>query len=249
MLYNVESRDESQASAAGAKVSRCTIGFEQRLTLAPAALASKEHVSWPGRGRESRYPMSRLVPGEQWRCRRHRERVTVKSCVHGPMRLSFYVMCSGSRAAGMILLVAACLLTQGCVEVLVMRTEHQSTKTPVVSPTPGPYLASARSQGTKSPSAEWLREHWGNPASAKLVSADPPTEAWTYQFGNPCRGIVPWIIIPIPLVLPLQQEKVVFHMQSGQAASVETFTLGWSGGVAGWLFSPDGCRFGTLGGF
>src|SRR5664279_2524994 len=69
MLYNVESRNEDQASAAGAKESRCTIrGLEQRLSFAPAALARKEPVSWPGHCCESRYPGSAARARRTSRC-------------------------------------------------------------------------------------------------------------------------------------------------------------------------------------
>src|SRR5664279_3687748 len=69
MLYNVESRNEDQASAAGAKESRCTIrGLEQRLSFAPAALARKEPVSWPRHCCESRYPGSAARARRTSRC-------------------------------------------------------------------------------------------------------------------------------------------------------------------------------------
>ena len=71
MLYIGLLMDKDQAHAAGGKESRCTIGFEQRLSFPPAAWAQDEvqrrrrvfgsHVG----GR------AWLVPGEQWRCRRH----------------------------------------------------------------------------------------------------------------------------------------------------------------------------------
>ena len=71
MLYIGRLRDMDQAHAAGAKERGCSIGLEQPLSFAPAAWAHYE-------GQRTRRVFGShvvghpwLVPGEQWRCRRH----------------------------------------------------------------------------------------------------------------------------------------------------------------------------------
>ena len=162
--------------------------------------------------------------------------------------LYWVVMCRGPRAAGMALLMGACLMTQGCVGVFALRTQRHSADAPIVCEKPALYLASSPTDGTTNPTGKWLREHWGEPASVRVVSTEPQAELWTYRFGHPWRGIIPCVIIPIPLVLPVEQEKVVFMVKEGRVVSADISTLRWSGGAAGYLMGPEP-RFGASGGW
>ena len=69
MLYIALCRGENQPSAAGARESRCTIrGLEQRLSLAPAALAGRGEQPGLGSYRESRYRASAARARRTSRC-------------------------------------------------------------------------------------------------------------------------------------------------------------------------------------
>ncbi len=155
-------------------------------------------------------------------------------------------MCKGRDRAVLALLTGACLATQGCVGAFVARTQTHSAESPTVYDKPSLGLASSPSDGTTSPTAEWLREHWGEPASVRAIEGVSQAELWTYKFAKPWRGIIPCVIIPIPLMLPVEREKTTFMVKEGRVVSADISTLHYSGWAAGYLMGPEP-RFGASG--
>ncbi len=143
----------------------------------------------------------------------------------------------------MALLIGGCLMSQGCVGLLVVHTQTHSFEAPIVGEKPTIGLASSPTNAITNPTAEWLRGHWGEPASVRVAATEPQAELWTYKFSHPWRGIIPCVIIPIPLVLPLESEKVTFVVRDGRVVRADISTLDFSGAGAGWLSSPEGLRF------
>jgi hypothetical protein len=84
------------------------------------------------------------------------------------------------------------------------------------------------------PTKGWLRKHWGEPSETGHISKKRQTETWTYKFGGRVWcGVIPCIVVPIPLELPLSQNKVVFLVREGRAVKAEVVRCKNSGWIAG----------------
>jgi hypothetical protein len=69
----------------------------------------------------------------------------------------------------------------------------------------------------------WLKSHWGSPNHIRYVgfgSDADADEVWTYRLGPIWEGIMPWLIVPVPLVLPVGEKKVCFTLRHGQVVNV-----------------------------
>jgi hypothetical protein len=89
------------------------------------------------------------------------------------------------------------------------------------------------------PTSDWLRAHWGEPKSIALTKMEPREENWTYVFGLTWRGVIPCLIVPLPLAVPNGREKVVFVVRDSRIVSAEvTEQKSDYGGFA--PFSPEG---------
>jgi hypothetical protein len=156
----------------------------------------------------------------------------------------------------LIPLLAACLLAQGCVGVAVKSTQTKAFDSPSVKdkavlddgvresiagapPDSGPY------DRATCPPVGWLRDHWGEPASVRQVSTQSRDEIWTYRFGRVWCGIVPCVVVPIPIVLPVGQEEVTFSVRDGRVVSAEVVraSLSFTGAA---LFTPEGPFIGSF---
>jgi hypothetical protein len=71
MLHRSRLEDKTQAHAAGGKKRLRSTALERSLFFPPAAWAQDETRRTPRVGGRHVGGGSRLVPGEQWRCRRH----------------------------------------------------------------------------------------------------------------------------------------------------------------------------------
>ncbi len=136
-------------------------------------------------------------------------------------------------------LLAACLLLQGCVGFVVARTKTQTFTPPGIGEKPATSAVWARTDPANNVTAAWLQDHWGSPASVRPASPDAQGELWTYKLGLACHGIIPCVIVPVPLVLPVGKQKVVFRVQEGQVLSAKVTSFGFSGAYAS-MIGPDG---------
>ena len=137
--------------------------------------------------------------------------------------------------------IAATLLTQGCVGIV---TRHMETKTfepAIVEKKPATYSVCQRSEesgSVESPTGLWVKQSWGEPSKVRRVTRPTEDELWTYNFDHKWCGIMPCVIVPVPLLLPVGTERVIFHIREGRVASVDVTTLGGYQAVAG--FGPEG---------
>jgi hypothetical protein len=139
-----------------------------------------------------------------------------------------------------IAVLALCGLTQGCVGVVVGSKGTSVIRHASISETPGVsgIQAWASSYGVDYPTA-WVNAHWGPPTSVK-ASPHGNGEIWTYKFPRQCWvGVMPMIIIPIPLMVPAGHERVVFLIHQDQVVAVTKVESRWAGVGAG-LFSHEG---------
>jgi hypothetical protein len=147
-----------------------------------------------------------------------------------------------------ILFAMLCFILQGCVGVVVPTTRTKVINEPQVcvyrgaaeavrvnvppqTTNQGPYYLSCTS--------EWLRTHWGNPdrISRNATNSD---EIWTYKSGAIWEGIVPFVIIPVPLILPVAKEKVCFNLHDGHVVSARVTESFVVGGTYGFIPNPEG---------
>lgn len=85
---------------------------------------------------------------------------------------------------------------------------------------------------------ELLRKYWENP---DLVSQGAGSdETWTYKSRLIWKGVMPFVIVPIPLILPVAREKVCLILRDGHVVSASTTTSHIAGGTYGLYQSSDG---------
>lgn len=139
--------------------------------------------------------------------------------------------------------VLLCMLSSGCVGVGVWSTEKASFYEPRIYETAGmdgvreqPYRGTT---DTITYSSQWLQSHWGEPKSVRRTSSVPTEELWTYKFGTCWCGLVPMVVIPIPLVLPVKSEEIVFQIRNGQVVRARR-VISVRSGVGAGFFGPEG---------
>jgi len=129
------------------------------------------------------------------------------------------------------------LLLQGCVGVGVWSKEKTAISNPTISDTVRLDGVTSGREGSAF-TAAWLQAHWGAPKRVSPGSA-AGEELWTYEFGQCWCGVIPMVVIPIPLVLPTGSEKMVFLLRDGRVVSAECVDSR-HGGVGFGLIGPDG---------
>lgn len=140
--------------------------------------------------------------------------------------------------------LVATLLTQGCVGVVTRGMETQTFAPVMIARKPATYSveASGRMSGNdpeiENPTSLWVRQHWGQPSHVKQVTRPIKGELWTYNFDHKWCGVMPCLVIPIPLLLPVGTERVVFQIQNGRVTTADVTTLCGYQAVAGW--GPEG---------
>jgi len=136
----------------------------------------------------------------------------------------------------LLAVLVACMLSQGCVGILVGSRDTTTTENPSLSKTADVDGVLGVSDGVKY-NGPWLRSHWGTPSTVK--SEVEGAEVWTYGFGQQCWcGVMPALVIPIPLMIPTGTEKVVFLLRDDQVVSATQVKWRRSGGGVG--LGPDG---------
>src|SRR3974390_105990 len=143
-----------------------------------------------------------------------------------------------------------CLLLQGCVGGVVVKTRTTVINDPVIpfyseipQPTSRKDLPGATNEAAYTP--DILRKYWNGP---DLVSHGAGSdEIWTYKSRLIWKGVVPFVIVPIPLILPVAREKVCLTLRDGDVVSGSTTRSHTAGGTYGVILTPDGSgRWGVM---
>ena len=138
------------------------------------------------------------------------------------------------------------LVSQGCVGFAVYHNKSTNIQQPFVADKADIHGVSKQSSSAATNhlmyTSSWLENHWGKPASVSIAANDPGAEIWTYRFGHSLYGAMPVLIVPIPLILPLGREKVLFCIRQDRVVSAERVEGDWSGAMAG-LTNPEGRAF------
>jgi hypothetical protein len=128
------------------------------------------------------------------------------------------------------------LLTQGCVGLGVIKTQSETFHDPFVGCQPGVYALAPRQTNTVVYTDSWLKANWDTPTSIKHTGAGDQDEIWVYKFGLAWNGVVPIVLIPIPLVLPTGKEQVQFALHQGHVISGTQCRSHSAGGAFGFTF-------------
>lgn len=145
-----------------------------------------------------------------------------------------------------ILFAALCISVQGCVGVVVPKTRTKIINDPAVCAyrgVPDEVLThDSREAGgafTTNCTPEWLRTKWGAPDHISHDKANQD-EVWMYKGDFAWVGVVPFVIVPIPLMLPLTREKVRFSVHDGHVVSARVTKSVTVGGTYGFIPNPEG---------
>ena len=158
--------------------------------------------------------------------------------------LLWHIICAMKRAIALGML-CLCPLLQGCVGFVVAKQDTQVINNPVIASqadyeNPAETREQARKRMAIADPAEatnrvtwevytpaWLQTHWGQP---KHIRHADEVQVWTYHFGPIWEGIMPCLIVPIPLVLPVGEKKIGFTFHDGHVVSVSV-TRPSTGGI------------------
>ena len=143
-----------------------------------------------------------------------------------------------TRALNFITILFICFLAQGCAGVVVCCRDTTSINKPSLLSSAS--LDSVFDANTEVEfTAQWLKSHWGPPQSVSVTS-DSSEEKWTYEFERQCWcGIVPMVILPVPLVVPTGKEKIIFLIRNDRVVSAKQIKWQWVG-AGFFLLSPEG---------
>ena len=142
--------------------------------------------------------------------------------------------------------ILICLATQGCVGVGALRTKTEVFENPKICDSAGARnVMQGGATNETTYTADWLEAHWGKPRSVGQAPPENRGQLSTYKFGLLWNGIVPVVGVPIPLVLPVGREKVVFVLRDGQVVSAKRVRARSFTALAGLIFGPCGASWGT----
>jgi len=145
--------------------------------------------------------------------------------------------------------LALVLLVQGCVGGGALTKHSEVVRDPVVPDIAGPALYPrdlSKMTNNVVYTAAWLETHWGKPASITQAGAGGRDEIWTYKFRLIWEGIVPVVVIPLPLALPVEREKVQFVLHDGCVTSATQSQRKTVGGAVGFSLGPCSGSFGAF---
>lgn len=139
------------------------------------------------------------------------------------------------------LLSVACFNLSGCVGVVAYGTKTTVTANPVLKASGG--LNSVQpTPDRKSPptySRAWVTKHWGEPSELR-PSRNGGEEEWVYGYGTYFLGVMPCVIVPIPLTLNVGEESVALTFRNGRVVSASQRAGKSSGAVMGLFPNPYG---------
>jgi hypothetical protein len=141
-------------------------------------------------------------------------------------------------------ILSLCPLLQGCVGIVILKPHTAIISDPVIASVPNDadpahQRNSYEATNVITYTSDWMRVHWDSPKRLTRVPGGSD-ELWTYNFRRIWVGVVPCVILPIPLALPVGREKICFRLRDGRVVSASTTKPWMVGAVAGFSLSPEG---------
>lgn len=146
-----------------------------------------------------------------------------------------------------LLFVVIGILLTGCAGIVTMHnseTDHEDLNFTLG----GKGYLSFYKKETKNHTKQAIREAWGEPDK---ISNNDKYEVWRYdQGGFAWAGIIPILIIPIPLIAPVGKNSVTFNFNGDELASVSSEKREGGIAICGLFLMdhPSGLKFGCTSG-
>ncbi len=147
---------------------------------------------------------------------------------------------------GTSLLLTLCALMQGCVGAGLSwsKTESFQASDPKALQKVLSYRGAETNLTAYTPA--WLETNWGKPDSTKRNGKSGKAEIWTYGDDLSWNGAMLFVIIPIPLEVPVGREWTKMTIQDGRVVGVRRRVTRAAGGIVGYSIGPCGITgFGT----
>jgi len=126
-----------------------------------------------------------------------------------------------------------CLLLQGCIGGGIIKSKTSSYH----------WYDSHSKTNAEVYTSTWLATNYGKPTS---VSTNANEEVWTYQSDRIWAGVMPVVIVPIPLAVPVGRERIVFVIRDDRIVSATQSRQQTVGGAVGFGYGPCGGTFGAF---
>ena len=131
--------------------------------------------------------------------------------------------------------LAAVLLLSGCVGLVVHGNEQHRAENPILSLERARYLgADGVSQTFPVPTKAQVLAAWGRPD--RIETSGTGAERWTYTTGIRWNGLVAFLGIPIPLLVPVGSDQLALEFAGDSVAALETLNNAAKAGGACGLF-------------
>jgi hypothetical protein len=142
-----------------------------------------------------------------------------------------------------------CLLTQGCVGLAGFSVKTKTFQDPWIANAACAESVTLRGDSqtnTLTYTAAWLDAHWGKPKTIKRTGKGNLEDVWIYKFDTTWSGVMPVVVIPIPILIPTGREQVLFTMRDGNVISAKVRKSYSTGGGYGCYAGICGPHFGAF---
>ena len=112
-------------------------------------------------------------------------------------------------------------MLSGCVGAQIFIPTTQTILNPAISPSHGKFAANNLK---KKYTCSYVEEKWGKPST---VEVDDNKSTLLYSRGSQWVGVMPFLIIPIPLVFPVGTESITIECENDIAIKAHRLTT-WS---------------------
>ena len=143
----------------------------------------------------------------------------------------------------MLALLVVCALAPGCVGIGVRTTKTKSIQRPLLADAnsqTGLWSRATKDSNGPPLTSAWLESHCGKPTAVSPAPGGDAGELWTYDSGLNWNGVILFVLIPIPLEVPLGREWSRFLVRDGQVISGECRSTHATGGIIGYSIGPCG---------
>jgi hypothetical protein len=134
-------------------------------------------------------------------------------------------------------------LCSGCVGFVVHGNEHHRAEKPILSVDRGRYLGSDGANGRfPVPTQSHVIQAWGKPD--RVETSDQGNSRWIYKNGIRWNGVVVFLGIPIPLLIPVGSDYLAVEYAGESVIAVDTLTNEVQSGAACGFYAVHDIGFG-----
>lgn len=148
--------------------------------------------------------------------------------------------------ARLVLLLVLSTLMQGCIGAGVAWSKTETFQGPDLKTLQKRLAYSGAETNLTVSMPAWWETNRGKPDSIRRDGKSPTTEVWTYRNDLNLNGGLLFLLIPIPLEVPVGREWTKLTIQDGRVICVKRRFTRMAGGIVGYSVGPCGITdFGT----